>query len=128
MSANDLLARWTAPAKYRVMADSLALAVPLVVGLAAIGWRLSGIIAAVAAAMIAAAIALFAARYRARRYDQAWLVHALDRERPDMRTAPTCCSPTLLYLARLSGSSRRGCSAGSTATVPTACVPTGRAA
>lgn len=84
MSANDLLARWTVPAKYRVMADSLALAVPLVVGLAAIGWRLSGIIAAFAAAMIAAAIALFAARYRALRYDQAWLVHALDRERPDM--------------------------------------------
>ncbi|CCW17073.1 FIG045085: Hypothetical protein [Sphingobium indicum BiD32] len=84
MNADELLARWTAPAKRRVITDSLSLALPLVLAPAAIGWRLSGILVAVMIVVIGAAIALLFARHRAQRYDQRWLVRALDASRADM--------------------------------------------
>lgn len=84
MSADTLLARWTKPAKRRVMSDSLALALPLIVAAAAVGWRLSGIVAAVVVVMVGVAIALLFARHRAARHDQRWLVRALDASRADM--------------------------------------------
>lgn len=84
MSAGDLLTRWTAPAKRRVMADGLALTIPLILAFSAIGWRLSGMVAAVVIVVIGVAIALFFARHRAQRYDQRWLVRALDANRPHL--------------------------------------------
>ncbi len=84
MSAGDLLRRWTAPARRRVLADSLALAIPLILALAAIGWRLSDMVAAVVIVVIGSAIAMLVARHRAQRYDQRWLVRALDANRPDL--------------------------------------------
>jgi hypothetical protein len=84
MSADTLLVRWTAPAKSRVMADSLLLASPIVVAFTAIAWRLSGIVAAIVIVGFGVAIALLFARHRTARYDQRWLVRALDASRPDI--------------------------------------------
>lgn len=78
------LARWTAPARHRRMADTLALALPVLLCGATLGWRIGG--AGIAAAVFAAGliVALLIARRRAARFDAAWLIGTLDGQRPDM--------------------------------------------
>jgi hypothetical protein len=111
MSADNLLAHWTAPARRRAMADSLALAVPLILALAAIMCRLSGITAAVFIVGFGVAIAGLFARHRAARFDQRWLVRTLDASRTDLEdstdllfTDPATIGPLeRLQRARLTG-------------------------
>jgi len=79
-----LLAHWIAPARRRALADTLALALPLLVAAAVVGWRLGGSVAALLLVAIGAAVALFIASRRAARFDRAWLIRSLDNSRPDL--------------------------------------------
>ncbi|CAM8655783.1 DUF4175 domain-containing protein [Sphingobium cupriresistens] len=79
-----LLARWIAPARWRALADTWALALPLLVAAGAVGWRLGGPAFALLLVAIGSAIAFFIARRRAARFDRAWLVRNLDNNRPEL--------------------------------------------
>ncbi|MGW8203467.1 DUF4175 domain-containing protein [Sphingomonas bisphenolicum] len=79
-----LLARWIAPARWRALADTWALALPLLVAAGTVGWRLGGPAFALLLVAIGSAIAFFIARRRAARFDRAWLVRSLDNNRPEL--------------------------------------------
>ena len=82
MSADAL--HWTAPARHRRIADTLALALPLALAAAAFGWRLAGPVAAIPLAIVVFAVAFIVARQRAARHDLSWLVRSLDATRPEL--------------------------------------------
>lgn len=84
MSGDALFAHWVAPARRRRFADTLALALPLILALAVIGWRSGGFLAATLAATVSLAVALVVARQRMVRFDRPWLIRSLDRTRPEL--------------------------------------------
>lgn len=84
MSGGALFAHWVAPARRRRFADTLALALPLILALTVIGWRWSGFLAAVVVATVSLAVALVVAGQRMARFDRSWLIRSLDRTRPEL--------------------------------------------
>ncbi len=84
MSADPLVTRWTRPTRLRSRREDAAIGVPLVILLAAIGWRLSGPVAAAVLLVGGVAVVAIVAHLRARRYDRRWLVAALDAARRDL--------------------------------------------
>jgi hypothetical protein len=84
MSADALLATWTAPARNRGQMRDWMLGLPLVLALGAFTWRLLGLPAAAIFLVVGLAATLFIARSRAARFDRRWLVRRLDNSRFDM--------------------------------------------
>ncbi|KQN00753.1 hypothetical protein ASE85_08940 [Sphingobium sp. Leaf26] len=84
MNAGMLFTHWIAPARNRRSANTLALALPLAMAMAAIGWRVAGPIAAIAITTVSLAVALAVARRQAARFDRHWLVRTLDANRPEL--------------------------------------------
>ncbi|UUL83842.1 DUF4175 domain-containing protein [Sphingomonas qomolangmaensis] len=80
MIERPILDRHRRGAKIRVLLDSAAVALPLTLGAAAIGWRLGGVAAAMAALLIGAAVLAVIAWRRGQRFDRPWLVSRLDAE------------------------------------------------
>ncbi|MCI4589316.1 DUF4175 domain-containing protein [Sphingobium sp. BYY-5] len=93
MSADALFTHWITPARRRSAADTLTLALPLLLAAATIGWRLAGPIAAIATAAIALVIALLIARQRAARFDLPWLIRTLDATRPELEDSSALLFP-----------------------------------
>lgn len=78
MSREPDFADWVRPARQRAATEAALLVGPLVLALAAVGWRLGGV-ALATAALLAGGIALaFAARHVASRFDRDWLVRRLN--------------------------------------------------
>ncbi len=71
-------------ARRRAVAIVVLLALPPGAGLAALAWRLLGILPAVAVAVLGCGVAVVVALRRARRFDRAWLARTLDADRADM--------------------------------------------
>lgn len=84
MSADVLLTAWTHPARRRSMADDMARALPVIVAMTAVGWRVWGALAALTVLLLTGAVAAFLARHRAARFDRHWLVRTLDGRWADM--------------------------------------------
>ncbi|WP_033920066.1 DUF4175 family protein [Sphingomonas sp. 37zxx] len=82
MIERPILDRHRRAAKMRVLLDSVAVALPLTLGAAAIGWRLGGGTVAIALSLIGAAVLALVAWRRGQRFDRAWLVSRLDAEVP----------------------------------------------
>lgn len=81
---HPLARHWTAPARRRAVADSLALTLPLALAAAMLGWRFVSPLAALLLALATLALAALLARHRAARHDQRWLIRSLDAARPDL--------------------------------------------
>ncbi|WP_426162926.1 DUF4175 domain-containing protein [Sandarakinorhabdus sp. DWP1-3-1] len=73
-----------APARRRSLANTLAIAAPLVAAAAALAWRWQGVPAALAVLALGLALAVAIARHRARRFDARWVARRLDAGRTDM--------------------------------------------
>ena len=84
MSADALLRDWIAPSRRRRFADTLLLALPLLFAIAAISWRLAGLLTTGVLLLGGAALALVVARQRAARHDRVWLIRTLDAARPEL--------------------------------------------
>ncbi len=84
MSADALLATWTAPARKRGLSRDLLLALPLLLAFATLAWRTLGPTPAIVTVLIGLAATLLIARHRAARFDRRWLVRRLDDSRFDM--------------------------------------------
>ncbi|WP_311268126.1 DUF4175 domain-containing protein [Sphingobium sp. WCS2017Hpa-17] len=84
MSGDALFALWIAPARRRSFANMLALALPLILALAVIGWRWGGFVAAILVVPVSLAVALAVARQRMARFDRPWLIRSLDTTRPEL--------------------------------------------
>ncbi|MEC3911380.1 DUF4175 domain-containing protein [Sphingobium sp. CR2-8] len=84
MNGSALLAHWVAPARRRALADTLALAFPLLVAVGVAGWRLLGLVTALILVIMGVALALLIARRRAARFDRNWLIRSLDNSRPEL--------------------------------------------
>ena len=87
MSADALLRDWIAPSRRRRFADTLLLALPLLFAIAAISWRLAGLLTTGVLLLGGAALALVVARQRAARHDRVWLIRTLDAARPERASA-----------------------------------------
>lgn len=79
-----LLSAWVGPARRHALLNDALLALPVIGLIAVIAWRFAGLSAMAVVLAISLVIALWAARRRAARFDQAWLVRRLDAARPDM--------------------------------------------
>ncbi len=75
---------WAAPARRRAIGADVAVAAPVVLVAGAAAWRLGGVAAAIGVMLVAGAVLGWAATRRARRFDRAWLVAALDAARGDL--------------------------------------------
>lgn len=84
MSATALTRPWTATARKRAFLNAIAIGVPLALGAGAVAWRLAGIGAGIATITIGLTLSLLIAQRLAARFDQDWLIRALDARRPDM--------------------------------------------
>ncbi|WP_230632443.1 DUF4175 domain-containing protein [Sphingomonas sp. Leaf37] len=84
MSADPRVALWTRPTRLRAWRRDAATSVPLVIVLAAIGWRLSGPATAVTLLIVGLVALATVAHLRARRFDRRWLIAALDATRRDL--------------------------------------------
>jgi len=73
-----------ARARRRVGIDVALVALPLLAGIACVGWRIAGFAAALACVAAGIAVAAGVAWRRLRRFDQAWLCSRLDEARPDL--------------------------------------------
>jgi hypothetical protein len=69
---------WVRPARFRAATDLVLVWSPLVVAIAAIGWRLAGIGWAIGVVLVGAIVLGLAARAAAGRFDRGWLVRRLD--------------------------------------------------
>lgn len=84
MNRDALYTHWVTPARHRRVADMLALAVPLVLALAVLCWRLAGSTAAIVVSTVSLAVAYLVARRHAARFDRSWLIRRLDDTRPEL--------------------------------------------
>lgn len=84
MSADSLIHHWTAPARRRALMETLTMAATLLIGLAAIAWRLSGLWLAFSVMVGGGLIALMIAMGRVAAYNRSWLIRRLDDSRPDL--------------------------------------------
>lgn len=84
MSTDTLFDHWIAPARRRRLLDTLALALPLLLAVAAVGWRLGGPWIIIPIVAIGGALTLFIAARRAARHDTDWLVRRLNDSRPEL--------------------------------------------
>lgn len=82
MTAVTILTAHQGAARARVGLDAVAVGLPAVIALAALGWRLFGLAGAVAAAVAGLLALAAAAVWRARPYDRRWLVGVLDARIP----------------------------------------------
>jgi hypothetical protein len=95
MSADALLLHWIAPSRRRRFADTLLLALPLLVAIGAISWRLAGTLTTGVLLLGGAALALVVARQRAAHHDRVWLIRTLDAARPELEDSSALLfSPT----------------------------------
>ncbi|HUD95212.1 MAG TPA: DUF4175 domain-containing protein, partial [Sphingobium sp.] len=101
MSADVLRTHWTAPARHRRIMDTLALALPLVLATAVIGWRLAGPSVAGLLVIVGFAVAFIVARQRAARHDLAWLIRSLDATRPELEDSSALLFGDNASLSRL---------------------------
>ncbi len=83
MSVETPVTDWSRPARTRSMRDDLLLATPIVIVIAASGWRLANPAAGFGLAVLGAIAIVLIARNRARRYDRRWLIAAIDAARSD---------------------------------------------
>jgi hypothetical protein len=83
MSVETPIADWAKPARARSMRDDVLLATPIVIVVAALGWRLANPATGVVVALLGAIATVLIARNRARRYDRRWLIAAIDAARSD---------------------------------------------
>jgi hypothetical protein len=83
MSLETPVTDWVRPARTRSMRDDALFATPIVIVLAATGWRLANPAAGFAMALLGAVAVVLIARSRARRYDRSWLIAAIDAARTD---------------------------------------------
>ena len=97
MSADALLRDWIAPSRRRRFADTLLLALPLLFAIAAISWRLAGLLTTGVLLLGGAALALVVARQRAARHDRVWLIRTLDATRPELEDSSALLFSCLLY-------------------------------
>ncbi|MES2173913.1 MAG: DUF4175 domain-containing protein [Pseudomonadota bacterium] len=79
-----LLAHWIAPARRRALADTLALAMPLLIAGGVVGWRWGGLVITLLIVAIGSATTILIARRSAARFDRAWLIRSLDNSRPEL--------------------------------------------
>ncbi|MGV3577909.1 DUF4175 family protein [Brevundimonas sp.] len=82
MTAVPILLGHQTAARLRANLDTVALGLPAVLIVAALGWRLLGATGAVVAAVLGLAALAAASVWRARRYDRRWLIGALDARIP----------------------------------------------
>ncbi|WP_248523631.1 DUF4175 domain-containing protein [Sphingomonas faeni] len=83
MSLETPVTEWAKPARTRSIRDDLLLGTPIVLVIAALGWRLAGTATSVGLALLGAIAIVLIARSRARRYDRRWLIAAIDAARRD---------------------------------------------
>ena len=83
MSVETPVSDWAKPARTRSMRDDLLLGTPIVLVIAALGWRLANPVTGFALALLGAVAIVLVARSRARRYDRRWLIAAIDAARSD---------------------------------------------
>jgi hypothetical protein len=84
VSAETLLAAWTAPARRRAAGVTAFGGLAIVVAFTGAAWRFGGSGAALVIALAGAVLTAFAAWRAARRFGRAWLVHALDTTHPEV--------------------------------------------
>ncbi|MEG8024807.1 DUF4175 domain-containing protein [Sphingomonas aurantiaca] len=84
MTVETPIADWARPARTRSMRDDVLLATPIVIIVAALGWRLANPATGLGMALLGAIAAVLIARNRARRYDRRWLIAAIDAARSDV--------------------------------------------
>ena len=84
MKAYALISTWTGPARRRGLLNDLLLALPILIALTALAWRVGGLPAGVAVLAVGGGLCLFLAHRRATGFDRRWLVGKLDGSRRDM--------------------------------------------
>ncbi|MEH3159323.1 MAG: DUF4175 domain-containing protein [Sphingomonas taxi] len=84
MSGDPLVGRWTRATRLRSACDDAAIGVPLVVAVAAIGWRLGGWAVAAAVSALGLVVLALAIRWRTRRFGERWLIARLDAAHRDL--------------------------------------------
>ena len=82
MTAVPVLLTHQRAARARAGLDTVALGLPAVLVLAALGWRLSGVTGAVIAALLGLVVLTAVAVWRSRRFDRRWLIGELDARIP----------------------------------------------
>jgi hypothetical protein len=82
MTAVPILTGHQTEARLRANLDTVALGLPAVLVLAALGWRLFGTTGAVVVTLLSLTILAAVSVWRARRYDRRWLIGALDARIP----------------------------------------------
>ncbi len=85
---------WLLPPRRRCIAIVATIGIPIAIALACITWRTGGLAVGIASLSLGL-VALIGVAYRqSSRYDDRWLIHALDASRPDMED-----SAALLFAA-----------------------------
>ncbi|PZU12508.1 MAG: DUF4175 domain-containing protein [Sphingobium sp.] len=84
MTAFVSATEWIAPARRRVLMETGAFALPIVVTLCAIVLRMAGPFAATGVAIIVSAVSFAVAFRRANRFTTGWLIRALDTRHPEL--------------------------------------------
>lgn len=84
MSADALFDHWVGPARRRRIVDTAALALPVMLAVAAVGWRAAGLWATLALVTAVGVAATLIAGRRAAGHDRAWLIRRLNNSRPEL--------------------------------------------
>ncbi len=84
MTTDLLHARWVGPARRQRTIETAAFALPMLLAIMAIAWRLAGPAMTGGVAVVGIMATFVIARRRAAAFDRAWLVRSLDRIRPEL--------------------------------------------